>query len=142
MDTATNIWNELKHRFYQGDVFKISNVQEEFNLKLGDSYIFFDYTKLKKLWQELDNFCLIVECSCDTTRHVVTKIRAYRDGDQVIIFLRGLIDQYSPMRSQIVPMEPLSTICRVYSLLVQQEIQTILPISGSKVFVFPNLNQP
>lgn len=29
MDTALEIWNELKERFYQGDIFRISDLQEE-----------------------------------------------------------------------------------------------------------------
>jgi hypothetical protein len=29
MDTASEIWKELKERFYQGDVFRISDIQEE-----------------------------------------------------------------------------------------------------------------
>lgn len=57
MDTATDIWNELRDQFYQGDVFRISDLQEEiYNLKQGYSSISSYYTKLKKLWQELDNF--------------------------------------------------------------------------------------
>ncbi|XP_058755469.1 uncharacterized protein LOC131628660 [Vicia villosa] len=69
-------------------------------------------------------------------------IRAYKDGDQVIRILKGLNDQYSAVRSQIMLMEPLPTICKVYSLLVQQDRQVILPLDESKVLVFPNLKQP
>lgn len=82
MDTATNIWNELRDHFYQGDVLRISDIREAIcNLKQGDSFISSYYTKLKKLWQELDNFCPIPECSCNITCQVVIKIRAYKDGD-------------------------------------------------------------
>jgi hypothetical protein len=28
MDTASEIWQDLKDRFYQGDVFRISDIQE------------------------------------------------------------------------------------------------------------------
>lgn len=101
MDTAAEIWNEQRDHFYQGDIFKISELQEEIcHLKQGDSSISSYYSKLKKLWQESDNFCLIPECSCDITCQAVIKIRAYKDGDQVIRFLKSLNDQYSAMRSQ------------------------------------------
>lgn len=36
-------------------------------------------------------------------------------------------------------MEPLPTIYRVYSLLVQQERKDILPLDESKVLTFPNI---
>ncbi|XP_058728529.1 uncharacterized protein LOC131600377 isoform X2 [Vicia villosa] len=36
MDNAADMWNELKERFYQGDVFRISDLQEEIcTLKQG-----------------------------------------------------------------------------------------------------------
>jgi len=50
MDTALEIWNELKERFYQGDIFRISDLQEEiYTLKHGESSISSYYTKMKKL---------------------------------------------------------------------------------------------
>ncbi|KAI5396174.1 hypothetical protein KIW84_062393 [Lathyrus oleraceus] len=71
MDIAVGIWNELRDRFYQGDVFRISDLQEEIcNLKQGN-------------------------ISCQA----VIKILAYKDDDQVIRFLKGLNDQYSVVRS-------------------------------------------
>jgi hypothetical protein len=57
METAAEVWKDLKDRFYQGDVFRIYDLQEEiYMLKQGDSTISSYYTKMKKLWQELDNF--------------------------------------------------------------------------------------
>jgi hypothetical protein len=42
MDTALEIWNELKERFYQGDIYRISDLQEEiYTLKQGESSISF-----------------------------------------------------------------------------------------------------
>ncbi|XP_004515732.1 uncharacterized protein [Cicer arietinum] len=43
--------------------------------------------------------------------------------DYVIRFLKGLNEQYSPVRSQIMLMEPLPTISKVFSMLLQQERQ-------------------
>ncbi|KAI5403804.1 hypothetical protein KIW84_051092 [Lathyrus oleraceus] len=105
MDTAVGIWNELMDHFYQGDVFRISDLQEEI---------------------------------CNLKQDVV-KICTYKDGDQVIRFLKGLNDHNSATRSQIMLMEALPTIYRVYSLLVQQERKAILPLDESKVLAFPNI---
>ncbi|MCH85748.1 flavonol sulfotransferase-like protein, partial [Trifolium medium] len=134
MDTASEIWKELKERFYQGDVFRISDIQEEiYTLKQGDASISTYYTKMKKLWQELDNFRPIPEFFCLENCPAIVKMKEYRDSDQVIRFLKGLNDQYSAVRSQIMLMEPLPNIGKVYSLLVQQERQSLLVFDESKL---------
>ncbi|XP_058732749.1 uncharacterized protein LOC131604318 [Vicia villosa] len=142
MENAADMWNELKERFYQGDVFRISDIQEEIcTLKQGDASVSSYYTKLKILWQELDNFRPIPEFECDTTCLAINKIRAYKASDQVIRFLKGLNDQYTAIRSQIMLMDPLPSICKVYSLLVQQERQVDFPIDESKILATPSSDQ-
>ncbi|GAU34265.1 hypothetical protein TSUD_365630 [Trifolium subterraneum] len=141
MNNASEIWKELRDRFYQGDVFRISHIQEEIcTLKQGDSSISSYYTKLKKLWQELDDFRPIPICECDITCTAITKIRQYRDGDQVIRFLKGLNEQYTAVRAQIMLMDPLPDISKVYSLLVQQKRQAVLQIDESKLLFTPTNN--
>ncbi|XP_058783503.1 uncharacterized protein LOC131658196 [Vicia villosa] len=142
IENAADMWIELKERFYHGDVFRISDLQEEIcTLKQGDTSISSYYTKLKILWQELDNFRPIPTCDCDPTCCAITKIRTYRDSDQVIRFLKGLNDQYAAIRSQIMLMDPLPNICKVYSLLVQQERQSCIPLDEPKVLATPNTNR-
>ncbi|GAU33267.1 hypothetical protein TSUD_279410 [Trifolium subterraneum] len=137
---AWDICNTMD-RYYQGDVFRISDIQEEIcTLKQGDSSISSYYTKLKKLWKELDNFRPIPVCECDITCAAITKIRQYKDGDQVIRFLKGLNEQYTAVRAQIMLMDPLSDITKVYSLLVQQERHAVLKIDESKLLFTPANN--
>ncbi|MCI34981.1 flavonol sulfotransferase-like protein, partial [Trifolium medium] len=88
---------------------------------------------MKKLWQELDQFRPIPENSCINDCAVISKMKQYRDNDQVIHFLKGLREQYTPVRSQIMLMDPLPNIGKVYSLLVQQERQSVTPIDESKI---------
>ncbi|GAU13164.1 hypothetical protein TSUD_179070 [Trifolium subterraneum] len=136
------IWKDLKEQFYQGDVFRISDLQEEiFSLKQGDSSILTYYTNMKKLWQELENFRPIPETSCVDHCAAIAKMKSYRDSDQVIRFLKGLNELYYDVRSQIMLMEPLPNIGKVYSLLVQQERQIVTPIDESKLLVVFGLNQ-
>jgi hypothetical protein len=85
------------------------------------------------LWQELDNFRPIPELFCLENCQAIVKMKEYRDSDQVIRFLKGLNDQYSAVRSQIMLMEPLPNIGKVYSLLVQQERQSLLVFDESKL---------
>ncbi|KAK2388029.1 putative mitochondrial protein [Trifolium repens] len=141
MDSAAEIWKDLKERFYQGDVFRISDIQEEiFTLKQGDCTISTYYTKIKKLWQELDNFRPIPTSNCVANCAAIAKMKSYKDSDQVIRFLKGLNEQYSAVRSQIMLMDPLPNISKVYSLLVQQERQTVIPLDDSKLLAISGNN--
>jgi pyoverdine/dityrosine biosynthesis protein Dit1 len=124
----------LKERFYQGDIFRISDIQEEiYTLKQGDNSISTYYTKMKKLWQELDNFRPIPISNCVENCNAAAKMKEYKENDQVIRFLKGLNEQYSAVRSQIMLMDPLPKMGKVYSLLVQQERQAVIPIDESKL---------
>ncbi|KAK2354629.1 putative mitochondrial protein [Trifolium repens] len=141
MDSAAEIWKDLKERFYQGDVFRISDIQEEiFTLKQGDCTISAYYTKIKKLWQELDNFRPIPTSNCVANCEAIAKMKSYKDSDQVIRFLKGLNEQYSSVRSQIMLMDPLPNIGKVYSLLVHQERQHVTPLDESKLLAVSGNN--
>lgn len=79
-----------------GDVFRIADIQEDVcTLKQGNCSISSYYTKLKKLWQELEHSRQNPECNCDITCKAIEKTHDYKDSDQVICFLNGLNDQYS-----------------------------------------------
>lgn len=57
IDTTSDMWNNLRKRFHQGDMFRIDDLQEEIYLhKQGDSSISDYYTHLVGLWQEIQNF--------------------------------------------------------------------------------------
>lgn len=54
MDITHEIWINLHDHYHQGNVFHISDLEEElFTLKQGDQMITQCHTNLKKLWQEL-----------------------------------------------------------------------------------------
>lgn len=68
IDTAYEVWNALKKRYYQGDIFRISDLQEEICMcKQGDRTVTSYFTQLKGLWQELHNFRPIPSCVCEVT---------------------------------------------------------------------------
>src|ERR1044072_8336890 len=80
---------------------------------------------MKCLWDELENFRPLPLCKCaiPCTCGATENIRKYRDQDYVILFLKGLNEQYAHVKSQIMLMEPLPSIRKTFSLLVQQERQ-------------------
>jgi len=65
MDKAEEIWNDLKARFFQGDLLRISDLQmEAASMKQGESTVTEYFTKLRTVWDELENFRLDPPCTC------------------------------------------------------------------------------
>ncbi|XP_020967516.1 uncharacterized protein LOC110266826 [Arachis ipaensis] len=60
-----DLWQELKNQFYQGDVFKIAELQEKlFSIKQGDLSVTHYFTKLKGIWEDLETFRSLPQCNC------------------------------------------------------------------------------
>ncbi|XP_068477378.1 uncharacterized protein [Phaseolus vulgaris] len=57
MDSALDIWNDLKTRYSQGDLSRISDLQLEVaSLNQGNLSVTEYFTKLRIIWDELNNF--------------------------------------------------------------------------------------
>ncbi|XP_020225129.1 uncharacterized protein LOC109807015 [Cajanus cajan] len=74
---------------------------------------------------ELDVFRPLSPCTCaiKCTCAASISIGKYKSQDQVIKFLRGLNDNYSTVKTQILLMDPLPPLNHVFSLVVQEERQ-------------------
>ena len=131
IDIASGLLKDLRTRYFQGDLFRVADLQEAlFALKQGDLSITSYFTQLKILWEELANFRPIPPCACGIPRVcVLASIRDYRNKDYVVRSLHGLDEQYNNVCSQIMLMKPLPDIGEVFSLLTQQERQ----INGSSL---------
>ncbi|XP_061337323.1 uncharacterized protein LOC133284338 [Gastrolobium bilobum] len=120
IEKAQDAWKDLQERFSQTDVFRIADLQEEIQrLHQGESSVGDFFTQLKTLWDELDNLQPLPNCVCSAS----DKLKKCRERDQVIRFLKGLNDQYSHVRSQIMLIEPLPIMNKAFSLVTQQERQ-------------------
>lgn len=65
MDKAKEIWRDLKSRYSQGDLLRISDLQQEAaSMKQGDLSVTEYFTKLRIVWDELENFRPDPVCSC------------------------------------------------------------------------------
>ncbi|XP_058008186.1 uncharacterized protein LOC131182858 [Hevea brasiliensis] len=96
IDKASDVWKDLRERFSQGDIFRISDLQEEiYGFKQGDLFVIEYFTEFKILWEELLNFLPVP----------------------------GLNDRFANVRSQIMLLDSLPSINKVFSLTVQQERQ-------------------
>ncbi|KHN41686.1 hypothetical protein glysoja_040841, partial [Glycine soja] len=110
LECAADIWNDLRER----------------NRSVSDFY-----TALKILWEELDNYRPFVIYSCEAKK--------YHQRDFVIRFLKGLDERFSVVRSQILLMDPLPMVNRVFSMVVQHECQlSVVPPSSDEPNSFVN----
>nr|KYP36406.1 Retrovirus-related Pol polyprotein from transposon TNT 1-94 [Cajanus cajan] len=115
MDKVDEIWKDLKSRY--------SNKQ-------GDLTITEFFTKLRVVWDELENFrpdpvcTCTIKCSCK----LFSTIAQRKLEDRAMQFLRGLNDQYSNVRSHVLLMDPLPPISKIFSYVAQLERQLLGPI--------------
>nr|KYP36052.1 Retrovirus-related Pol polyprotein from transposon TNT 1-94 [Cajanus cajan] len=118
MDNAHDIWKDLKSRFSQGDLLRIYELQQDVaSIKQGDKSISDYFTQLRVIWDELESYrpdpvCVCKsKCKCDALISVIER----KKQDCVMQFLRGLNDQYNTVKSNILMMEPLPSIAKVFS---------------------------
>ena len=75
------------------------------------------YTRFKVLWEEVKNFQPLPVCHCGGLQVWLE----YQQQENVIEFLMGLNDSYAQTRGQILMMEPLPPLSKVFSLVIQEE---------------------
>ncbi|XP_016199030.1 uncharacterized protein LOC107639993 [Arachis ipaensis] len=118
------LWNDLKHHYYQGDRFRVAELNEEiYALKQGDLSVTAYFAKLKNLCEEIDDFRSIPGCNCVKCECGLGIVRQHREEDRVTKFLRGLGEQYSTVKSQVMLMDNLPSVNRILSMITQQERQ-------------------
>jgi len=94
-------------------------------IRQGDKTITYYFTRFCIIRDELesyrhDPFCTCnPKCTCDALVSVMER----KKQDRVMQFLKGLNDQFSNVRSNVLMMDPLPGIVEVFSYAVQQERQ-------------------
>lgn len=94
------------------------------NLTQGQDSISNYYKKLKMLWEELANYSN--NCTCGKCTYVGAK-----EIEQIMSFLMGLNESYSQIRCQILLMDPIPSVNRIFSLLIQEERQRDIGANSS-----------
>jgi len=75
------------------------------------------YTKLKSIWEELSLYKL--GCSCSWGG--VKILQDYYYTKYVMSFLMGLSESYAQARGQILLMDPIPSINKIFSLITQEK---------------------
>ncbi|XP_019239864.1 PREDICTED: uncharacterized protein LOC109219851 [Nicotiana attenuata] len=108
--TAKDLWDSLEQRFGRSNGAKLYHLQKELSgLVQGNCDIAGYFTKLKRLWDELDA--------------LNAKLTKSLEDQRLIQFLMGLNDTYAQARGNILMMNPLPSMDVAYSLLLQDENQ-------------------
>ncbi|XP_059302215.1 uncharacterized protein LOC132054181 [Lycium ferocissimum] len=115
--TAKELWVSLEHRFGQTNGAKLYHLQKELSRFAGY------FTKLKRLWDELDPLNCDVKCTCVCACEGKAKFEKSQENEKLIQFLMGLNDSYSQAKGNILMMNPLPNINHAYSLVLQDENQ-------------------
>ncbi|KAL0429278.1 UNVERIFIED_CONTAM: hypothetical protein Sradi_0553800 [Sesamum radiatum] len=122
------LWIELEAGYGYSNGLMIYHIQREIALSSqGNMSVTAYYTKLKKLWYELE--CLVPTPRCDSggcTCNVNKKIDELNTSKQLFQFLTGLDDAYDHVRSQILLLEPLPHVAKAYSMTLRVEKQRMV----------------
>nr|KYP70921.1 Retrovirus-related Pol polyprotein from transposon TNT 1-94 [Cajanus cajan] len=126
--TNYHSWSRSISRYAQSDLLRISDLQHEASsIRQGDLSITEFFTKLRVIWDELENFRPDPTCSCTQkcSCNVIPTIAQRKREDQAMQFLRGLNEQYSNVKSHVLLMDPIPPISKIFSYVVQQERQLL-----------------
>jgi hypothetical protein len=127
-NTAFDVWQDLKERFSKVDRIRIANLRSSINnLKQGSKSVLEYFTELNALSEELHSHRPIPTCTCPLQcRCAAMRVnKEYWIEDQIIQFLTGLNDQFSVVKAQVLLLDPLPSLNKVFSLVVQEESNNV-----------------
>ncbi|KAL2228047.1 UNVERIFIED_CONTAM: Retrovirus-related Pol polyprotein from transposon TNT 1-94 [Sesamum indicum] len=118
--SSRNLWLDLEARFGASNGPLLYQLQKEVSsVSQGNTSLAAYSIKLKKLWDEQATLDPPPICSCGAG----TKFAEKTNFTQLIQFLMGLNDAYDHIRNQILVMDPLPSMGRAYSMILQVEKQ-------------------
>jgi len=123
MENAMNVWNDLKERFAQGDLVRISELMQEIYSSQQDSKsVTTFYSELKVLWEELEIYLPMPSCSCKI-QCSCEAMRTARTNHILLYVMRFLTGSFNMVKSQILLMDPLPPMNKIFSMVLQHERQ-------------------
>uniref|UniRef100_A0A2N9FUD2 Reverse transcriptase Ty1/copia-type domain-containing protein n=1 Tax=Fagus sylvatica TaxID=28930 RepID=A0A2N9FUD2_FAGSY len=133
--TAYVIWKELQDKFSQSNGPQIFQLEKDIgSLTQNQNSVSDYYTNLQGLWEELLNYSPNPVCNCTPSCScgAMTKTMEKYEQRCVMQFLMGLNESFAAVRGQILLMDPMPPINKVFSLIRQEERQrSIGSLNGS-----------
>ncbi|KAA8548017.1 hypothetical protein F0562_004446 [Nyssa sinensis] len=112
------VWLDLSSRFCHGNNARIYHLKRALSSLHQTTNSVHDYfNQIKQLWDELSH----LQPATDPK-----DMQRQADDERVFQFLLGLNDSFAPLRTQILAMDPLPSIGKVFSILFQEEQQRLL----------------
>ncbi|XP_074303347.1 uncharacterized protein LOC141637826 [Silene latifolia] len=132
--SAKQLWDDIQERYGQSNAPLLFQLKKELrNLGQDSQSVVEYYNNLKRRWDEIDKAEGIPECTCGKcTCNILKKIVDAASREKVLLFLMGLNDTFDTLKTNILSMDPLPTVNKVYSFVQQVESQKSISI----------LNQP
>jgi len=120
IESAQEMWQDIKDHFSQSNGPRIFQLQKAISvLSQNNQSVSSYYTSLKGLWDELNNYRPLPLGLCGTSRTVLE----YQHQEYVFQFLMGLNESFSHIRGQILLLDPLPPINKIFSMVMQEERQ-------------------
>ncbi|KAJ3704067.1 hypothetical protein LUZ61_007772 [Rhynchospora tenuis] len=122
-ETVKELWDDLKDRFSIGDVPRIHQLKADLaGAKQQGLPVAEYYTRLKTLWDELSSYVSAPACVCGgCTCNLTAKFIKEKEEERIHQFLMGLDEGFSSIRTTLLSMDPLPSLNRIYSMVIQEE---------------------
>jgi hypothetical protein len=138
-ENALDVWTDLKERFSQGDLVRISELMQEiYSLQQDSKTVTEFYSELKVLREELEVYMHIPQCTCryKCSCEAMRSARKNHSNLYAIHFFTGLNDSFVMVKSQIMLLDPLPPMNKIFSMVLQHERQgNFGVVDESKVLV-------
>lgn len=130
MQSSLMLWEGLKKHYGQFTVVAIFQLQQTmFTLKQGDESLTKFYARVKKLCNDLTSIEPFYKCVFGNKPRAMAK----QNRDNLIKCLNGLNPEYSHVKDQILLMDPMPSMSKAHSNLLQIEKQNNYVVSRELV---------
>ncbi|KAF5459477.1 hypothetical protein F2P56_023418, partial [Juglans regia] len=114
------VWLDLQSRFCHGNNARIYHLKRELSsLQQHTQSIHDYYNQIRQIWDELSHL---------QKTNDLKELQQQSEDERVYQFLLGLNDSFSQLRTQILAMETLPPITKIFSILFQEEQQRLLHV--------------
>ncbi|XP_074300351.1 uncharacterized protein LOC141631601 [Silene latifolia] len=113
------IWEELRGRYSAGNAPRVHQLKTELNeCKQGSDSIVEYYTRLKTIWDELENYSKAKGCTCGAAASIAKE----KEQEKVHRFLMGLDSKlYGNIQTNLLMEDPIAILTRTYGLILREE---------------------
>lgn len=117
-NSTQELWDELTEKFGESNGPLLNQLEKEItDLYQGSDFVAVYYTKLKWLWDEINDTSDIPVCTCPETCPSIKKTLALDQRRKLMQFLMHLNDEYETIKGQILLLDPLPIVNKTYSMI-------------------------